>query len=827
MRVIQLSPVNHSQNPLSEEQGRRKRRNQSTRLKFYSQGVTPPKRHRPDLCMDVFTTLGGGSPPDNHPTSEDAPSNKGEDRSFHSNNSSKQRLTSASGLKESLLLEGATESVSSHAEDDLTQASSQHNPHQSVRGETDVLPSNNARTSCPRTRLNTSDAELDDLPSPSRECFTNEQQALAHRRARTSDTPTRKPSPTSLSFRNLQASEQNSLQSRDTKQLTKSSKPNTATTVLRNRNLPDQLSNPVHRDATKHRKKALKDEQAKRFLRTVSGSYASDHLNTSFTKEGHNRIEAVQDQETLQRQIHPNSLQSQHDSNDPRGILFRDTSSRTPQGGRWSPENRASTATSPTSARSDGNQTKVDEQSSEGINRSEEMSNGLGKDRQRRVLINKSAFIATGVRVRIQPRKSSKAQRRRSRRHGIGNGNMAEQSLNQVGGGNFLNGAAMSVAEHNRITVAEETPSNTATNSARKRSPIVERGSSLLARRRSRHLAQQRRLSQQYSSVEVIQINDSDEEQSKAIPPEGIGTDEQRCDLASAALAKISIRDEGQSLKDLGPCPYLKPLTEEEEELVSTLFRRKDDEEIRAIPSANIVLRGADFKRLRGERWLNDEIINAYASLVNVRNDAILKGLAAKDREDIPNTYMFNTYFYTRLSSGPESYDYEGVRRWTTKARIDVTTKDLLLFPINLGNHHWVLAGIDTKEGKFFYLDSMAGRDKAGVLRALKRWLHDELKDKHKDTIPERFNPERWSTLYNRYIIRRVGVLPSQLEPQGAAKNRLSEVPKQRDGGSCGVFATKMADCLSLGIKVYFNQKDIKLIRHRMALDLLRGQLHT
>ncbi|CAN8074347.1 unnamed protein product [Agarophyton chilense] len=286
----------------------------------------------------------------------------------------------------------------------------------------------------------------------------------------------------------------------------------------------------------------------------------------------------------------------------------------------------------------------------------------------------------------------------------------------------------------------------------------------------------------------------------------------------------LSSQIKKKRLRNIPPCRFLDSLSEKEEAQLLKLYRQKNQKEIKYIPSARIVLRGEDFKRLRGVRWLNDEVINAYMSLINVRNDSIFEELPEDERKNIPQTYVFNTFFYTRLTSGSARYDYSGVRRWTGRNKVDVMKQDLLLFPVNLGNHHWVLAGIDRPRRSFFYLDSMARADKSGVLRALRRWYYDEVEDKYGEDVATQMELETWPSAHNRYMIRRAGVLPAKLEPR-IPSPRLSRIPMQTDGGSCGVFITKIADCLSLGIKIYFNQTDIHLVRSRMALDLFRGRL--
>lgn len=265
---------------------------------------------------------------------------------------------------------------------------------------------------------------------------------------------------------------------------------------------------------------------------------------------------------------------------------------------------------------------------------------------------------------------------------------------------------------------------------------------------------------------------------------------------------------------------FVEPLSKEETMIVDKLVRSESDEKVVTVFGAGITLRGSDIKRLRGTRWLNDEIINAYVYLINARNKEIFS--KSDVSKGIPRTVVFNTFFYTRLTATSSGYDYAGVRRWTHRAKVDVLNYDLILVPVNLGNHHWILGGIDMEREKFLFLDSMSGTDEVGVTDCLRRWLFDELRDKHGAEVAKRKKVFDWNKMENEYIVRRTGVLPESLESKSALAGRRAMVPQQTDGGSCGVFMSKIADCLSLGLKVYFMQPDILLIRQRMVLDLIR-----
>eukprot|EP00170_Pyropia_yezoensis_P007429 contig_30435_g7452 len=206
------------------------------------------------------------------------------------------------------------------------------------------------------------------------------------------------------------------------------------------------------------------------------------------------------------------------------------------------------------------------------------------------------------------------------------------------------------------------------------------------------------------------------------------------------------------------------PLSPVEALFVEQLTRGRDDATVVcSVPAARITLSVGDFRRLRGSRWLNDELLNSYVAMINERSRAAVvgggdgdgggggggrgagelpldgrKSTAVSTARRVPRgnrrplrTYCFNTFFHTRLAQGARGYDYAGVARWTTKARVDVLALELVLVPVNLSQYHWVLAAVDMAHHRFLYLDSMHGADGADVILSLRRWLVDEVGAKH------------------------------------------------------------------------------------------------
>lgn len=275
----------------------------------------------------------------------------------------------------------------------------------------------------------------------------------------------------------------------------------------------------------------------------------------------------------------------------------------------------------------------------------------------------------------------------------------------------------------------------------------------------------------------------------------------------------------------------LQPLTRNELYEVNSVTQGvRKNEPLAFIKNANIMLRGEDFACLRGCRWLNDEVMNSFMALINARNDKFHYGDddtvmfdANRAGEDSgsrvaskpdasrsyrllftmsrPRAHAFNTFFFARLTQG-DGYDYRGVRRWLSRAGKDIGKLDLVLVPINLCQFHWVLAVIDLRNCQFIYFDSTFGRDDNNALDTLKTWLTDEVNDKIGKDRADEMRISEWRIIVN----------PTYL-------------PRQRDSGSCGIFALYMAEYLERGVQPDFESHHIQTLRQRTVLFLKRGEL--
>jgi len=223
---------------------------------------------------------------------------------------------------------------------------------------------------------------------------------------------------------------------------------------------------------------------------------------------------------------------------------------------------------------------------------------------------------------------------------------------------------------------------------------------------------------------------------------------------------------------------------------------------VRAVNKGKIVLTVADFRRLEAEKWLNDEVMNSLVALINHRAQRVSCMLAAglPAAAGIPRAFMFNTFFFSRLSERAGCYDYDGVRTWAVKNGLDVSSVDRILIPVNVENLHWVLVVVDVKGRRFLFFDSLNGTA-AAVLRMVRRWLTDEVANHLGVDTARAWDIDSWDGLID------VGL------------------PRQHDRGSRGVFVLAAADCFALGVPLCFSQADMPVLRQRMSLALLVDSL--
>ncbi|KAJ3108186.1 hypothetical protein HDU96_007672 [Phlyctochytrium bullatum] len=197
------------------------------------------------------------------------------------------------------------------------------------------------------------------------------------------------------------------------------------------------------------------------------------------------------------------------------------------------------------------------------------------------------------------------------------------------------------------------------------------------------------------------------------------------------------------------------------------------------------------------QAWLDDEAINGYF------------GLLAKA---MPSVKFMSTFFFTKLTAGAADglgYKYEAVRRWTRKTPKGVFGFEKVVVPINQGNTHWSVICVDLQRTHIENYDSLGGATfGAAAVSVIMRYLHDEHNDK---------------------VVRSTEPMPNSFD-EGGWTTRLASTPRQRDGGSCGVFACLYAKrfCEGGGVPAAWGRDgDVAVFRRSMAFALLAPLVYS
>jgi sentrin-specific protease 1 len=181
----------------------------------------------------------------------------------------------------------------------------------------------------------------------------------------------------------------------------------------------------------------------------------------------------------------------------------------------------------------------------------------------------------------------------------------------------------------------------------------------------------------------------------------------------------------------------MRTLNDDERKIVETAIHGfGHGDEIVAQAGTDSVQR-ASMKTLKPGMWLNDEIIHYFYLMLAKRDEELCKNDPSRNR-----SHFFKSFFITKLlnegnASCDGKYEYRNVKRWSKKVPgKDIFNLDKILFPINMGNMHWICAAIFMKKKRIEIFDSM-GSNGNRYLDALFNYIQDEHMDKKKTPLPD------------------------------------------------------------------------------------------
>ncbi|CAK9783544.1 unnamed protein product [Cutaneotrichosporon oleaginosum] len=203
-------------------------------------------------------------------------------------------------------------------------------------------------------------------------------------------------------------------------------------------------------------------------------------------------------------------------------------------------------------------------------------------------------------------------------------------------------------------------------------------------------------------------------------------------------------------------------------------------------------INATSIRRLRPGQWLNDEVVNCYAQLINART-------AKGDHSD--RVHCWNSFFYQKLSE--QGYVGANLKRWTKRFKLDIFTLHKMLIPINHNNAHWVCAVVDFRRKRIEYYDSM--HDSGRRMQVFQN-LRDYLKAEHKEKKGTALDLSAWTDAYN------------------------PGTPKQDNVNDCGVFACQTLEAAGrgrdlIGSKFEFKQSNMSFFRRLMIVEIASGEL--
>eukprot|EP01012_Entosiphon_sulcatum_P028665 TRINITY_DN3472_c0_g1_i8.p1 TRINITY_DN3472_c0_g1~~TRINITY_DN3472_c0_g1_i8.p1 ORF type:complete len:372 (+),score=74.19 TRINITY_DN3472_c0_g1_i8:48-1163(+) len=201
--------------------------------------------------------------------------------------------------------------------------------------------------------------------------------------------------------------------------------------------------------------------------------------------------------------------------------------------------------------------------------------------------------------------------------------------------------------------------------------------------------------------------------------------------------------------------------------------------------SQSYKLTAHDLRTLENLTWLNDEVVNIYFSLIQRRSE---------ERPGFPRTFVFNSFFYEKLSNKGGGFNYPSVSRWTRK--VDLFSYDLILVPVHL-SVHWTLAVIALHEQRIEFYDSLGSVDTTHAQKLL-WYLEEEWRDKRQ----------------------------KQAQPEWHLHLPGKSAPQQRNHCDCGVFMCQFANFRARGMNLQaLDQQHMEYFRGRMTLELLQLRL--
>lgn len=220
-----------------------------------------------------------------------------------------------------------------------------------------------------------------------------------------------------------------------------------------------------------------------------------------------------------------------------------------------------------------------------------------------------------------------------------------------------------------------------------------------------------------------------------------------------------------------------------------------------------IVITAATLRRLEGEGYINDELVNASMVLLNKRDASAAAKHGAHRR-----VWCASSFFYSDI----EESGYQKISRWLRRKRrtspvrvFGESSVDRIIIPIHIRGDpgHWTTVVVDLRAKMLTYYDSCGGLGTRRMERIWERFLQPH----HKAVVGTDLDRGEW-----------------RFESPGRT------VPQQSNSVDCGVFAICFATFLSevfvgddsVGLPLNgITQQKMPFFRERIGVDIVRARI--
>jgi sentrin-specific protease 1 len=217
---------------------------------------------------------------------------------------------------------------------------------------------------------------------------------------------------------------------------------------------------------------------------------------------------------------------------------------------------------------------------------------------------------------------------------------------------------------------------------------------------------------------------------------------------------------------------------------------------------------------LPGE-WLNDEIVNGYVDLINLRTrggcNYPTEMLTSNKRPPFvqnQDDHCLNTFFFLELKR-PKP-DMNKISRMLVKREVDIKTIRRLFIPLHQGGNHWVFIVLDMQKVQITFYDSLGSGDlpqkDAQAATFFMKWILDQRGASSGSKNPSKAPSESTMEDSNSWSPKLVTAVGN---------------PKQKNTCDCGVFMLKGIDYLIRFNKLDFSQSDMRYFRICLLYELL------